>query len=177
MPSSPADHMIYKGETVTLKRLECFKFGKKRGYTVYAEYDGIELASFKDYWELDDMLEQAGHGKPTYQYGAIIELADVQAVLKVQENQYRVGAIYKMDDTSTVTRDEIIQAQTEKRKVRRGSHKKYEGLSISERIALAQKERYEAKQADKQAEMDKRFAHGEKLIRFWLGKDTWENVA
>lgn len=152
----------YHGETVTLKELRCFAWGKSKGYKVVAEYDGIPFAPFEGFWELDRMLELAGHGKPAYYHSKHIPLPDVQAVVEDVNNSYRVKAVYKADGASMVTLQDVIT----ERDNRRAEIEAIEPRDYSKRVTNekgfftfgSRKPKSEPKLVD-------RFAHGEKLHR------------
>ena len=71
------EKLYHHNKVVQLTELRCFSYGRKRGYKVIAEYDGIPMPAFEAFWELDSMLEMAGYGKPEFQHGKHIPLPDI----------------------------------------------------------------------------------------------------
>jgi hypothetical protein len=116
------------------------------------------------------MLEAAGHARIAYKPSAIIPMPNIMVELVAHENSYRVGAVYKADGKTKVTRAEALQAESDKRKARQDSREDYVGLSTMQQIALVQKRKQDAHIAALEAKHAWRFVHGEQMIRAELAK-------
>jgi hypothetical protein len=156
------------GKGAYLTQVRCGNHSTKRRYKVTVEWDATSQPTFEDFVELDMMLEAAGHARIAYKPSAIITMPRIMVELIAHENSYRVGAVYKADGKTKVTRAEALQAQSDKRKARQDSREDYVGLSTMQQIALVQKRKQDAHIAALEAKHAKHFGDASKALMAWF---------